>query len=224
MKSGEIKIPADNGVNLMGNLSVPESAHCLVIFSHGSGSSRFSVRNNYVAELLNKKGMATLLTDLLTEQEDKIFDNRFDIELLTSRLITVTAYLSQLPEFKKLPVGYFGASTGAASALKAAAELGHSVQAVVSRGGRPDLAQSSLLEVKAPVLLIIGSLDTDVIMLNEQAFAMLFCEKNLEIVSGAGHLFQEPGTLDEVARLAADWFEKHLQSAVSADILNHRKT
>jgi putative phosphoribosyl transferase len=193
-----------------GNLDIPENASTLVIFSHGSGSSRFSVRNRFVASKLNHEGMATLLTDLLTEEEDRIYENRFNIDLLTTRLVEVTIQASEMRELKDLAIGYFGASTGAASALKAAAQLEQQIEAVVSRGGRPDLAKSALLKVKAPVLLIVGSLDTDVIMLNEQAYGMMFCEKDLRIVNGAGHLFEEPGKLEEVADLAIDWFIRHL--------------
>jgi pimeloyl-ACP methyl ester carboxylesterase len=195
---------------LFGNLDVPEGATSLVIFSHGSGSSRFSVRNRHVASRLNHEGIATLLTDLLTDAEDRIYQNRFNIDLLTDRLVEVTLQASQMKELKDLAIGYFGASTGAASALKAAAKLDQKIEAVVSRGGRPDLAKSALLEVKAPVLLIVGSLDTDVIMLNEQAYGLIFCEKRLEVIEGAGHLFEEPGKLEEVADMAIDWFIKHL--------------
>jgi len=207
----EISIPSGDKINLMGNVSIPVNAQALVIFSHGSGSGRFSERNNFVANILNNDGIATLLMDLLTEEEDAVYENRFNIELLTQRLISVTNYAADLHELKNLPIGYFGASTGAASALKAAAKLTDMIHAVVSRGGRPDLAQSSLLEVKAPTLLIVGSLDTDVIMLNEQAYSMLYCEKKMEIVTGASHLFEEPGKLYEVAALASDWFMKYLQ-------------
>jgi pimeloyl-ACP methyl ester carboxylesterase len=199
---------------LRGNLDVPENASSLVIFSHGSGSSRFSVRNRFVASKLNHEGIATLLTDLLTEAEDRVYENRFNIDLLTDRLVEVTIQASEMRELKDLAIGYFGASTGAASALRAAARLEHLIEAVVSRGGRPDLARSSLLEVKAPVLLIVGSLDTDVIMLNEQAYGMMFCEKAMEIVVGAGHLFEEPGKLEEVADIAIDWFIEHLHNHV----------
>jgi putative phosphoribosyl transferase len=202
MEINEIDIPVGKET-LKGTLNIPPDANALVIFSHGSGSSRFSTRNNFVAERLNKEKMTTLLTDLLTEQEDLIFENRFNIELLTARLISVTSYVRKLPQLKDLPTGYFGASTGAASALQAAGEL-NAIHAVVSRGGRPDLAKK-LNEVKAPTLLIIGSLDIDVIVLNEKAYLQLVCEKEMEIVNGASHLFEEAGTLDEVAKLATNW-------------------
>lgn len=211
MVKTEICIPVASNISLTGNLIIPSEANSLVIFSHGSGSSRFSRRNNYVAELLNKKKIATLLTDLLTEKEDEIYKNRFNIDLITERLISVTKQVMLRPELKYLKTGYFGASTGAASALRAAALLGSSIKAVVSRGGRPDLAGDIVSEVKAPVLLLVGSLDNGVIELNQIAFTQLKCEKRLEIIQGASHLFEEPGKLDEVASLAASWFTKHLQ-------------
>jgi putative phosphoribosyl transferase len=210
MKTSEIKIPTGN-VTLYCNLTIPEGADSIVLFSHGSGSSRFSVRNNYVASALNTEKIATLLTDLLTEEEDKVYETRFNIELLTSRLITVTNHIRHhLPETQNMAMGYFGASTGAASALKAAARLGDLINTVVSRGGRPDLAGTELTEVKASVLLIVGSLDEPVIRLNEEAFGMLRFEKKMEIIEGASHLFEEPGKLNEVAMMAADWFKHHL--------------
>lgn len=212
MKKNEIIIPVADNVNLKGVLTIPVDAKGFILFSHGSGSGRLSERNNFVAEILNNDGMATLLMDLLTKEEDSVYDKRFDIELLTERLVAATKYTSELPGLKGLPIAYFGASTGAASALKAAARLNTLVKAVVSRGGRPDLAQSSLLEVKAPVLLIVGSLDPDVIMLNEQAYSLLFSEKKMEIIEGASHLFEEPGKLFEVAALASDWFTKYLHA------------
>jgi pimeloyl-ACP methyl ester carboxylesterase len=181
-----------------------------VIFSHGSGSSRFSTRNRRVATVLNENRIATLLTDLLTVDEDKIYENRFDIDLLTERLVSVTNYAGSLPELKHLPIGYFGASTGAASALKAAARLKDKIQAVVSRGGRPDLADSDLKFIQAPTLLIVGSLDGVVLELNKQAIKFLTCEKKLEIIDGATHLFEEPGKLDQVAALATQWFAAHI--------------
>jgi len=211
MKTNEINIPISGSINLQGTLNVPPGSDSLVIFSHGSGSSRFSVRNRHVAEILNKEKIATLLIDLLTEKEDCVFENRFNIDLLTNRLVSVTTYANQLPELKNLPIGYFGASTGAASALKATARLDDLIHAVVSRGGRPDLAKDSLLMVKAPTLLIIGSLDEDVIELNKSAYSFLKCEKKIEIIEGASHLFEEPRKLDEVAILATNWFKKYLQ-------------
>jgi putative phosphoribosyl transferase len=207
-KNKEIQINL-NAVVLGANLSEPAAARALVIFAHGSGSSRLSPRNNFVADILNKRNISTLLTDLLTEFEDKIYENRFDIALLSSRLIQVTEWALQQSPLEKLPVGYFGASTGAASALQSAAMLDKNIGAVVSRGGRPDLAVA-LTKVKAPTLLIVGSRDMQVIDLNQQAYDQLNCEKKIEIVEGASHLFEEPGTLHIVADLAADWFEKYL--------------
>ena len=210
MENKEINIHISDDVDLKGNLNIPKKSKALVIFSHGSGSSRFSSRNRFVAQLLNKQNIATLLTDLLTEEEDKNFENRFDIELLTERLVKVTNYVSQILDFKDLKVGYFGASTGAASAVKAATQLKNKIHAVVSRGGRPDLAGDSLSELVVPTLFLIGSLDTQVIKLNNQAFNKLKCEKEIQIIEGASHLFEEPGKLNEVAQYAIDWFQKHL--------------
>lgn len=210
MKISEISIWINDDTLLKGNLNIPDKPKAFVIFSHGSGSSRFSSRNRYVAEILNSKNIATLLVDLLTEEEDGIYENRFNINLLTERLINVTNHIMKSPDVKNLPVGYFGASTGAASALKAAAKLKDKIQTVVSRGGRPDLAGDSLAKVKAATLLIVGSLDTVVILLNNQAFEKLSCNKELKIVPGAGHLFEETGKLKKVAELAENWFSKHL--------------
>lgn len=208
-EKNEIEIKTGK-VLLRGNLEVPEKAIGFVIFSHGSGSSRFSVRNRQVAAYLNQERIATLLTDLLTEEEDRVYQNRFNIDLITERLIAVTENVLQRPELKDLETGYFGASTGAASAIRAAAKLDRKISAVVSRGGRPDLATSALLDLKAPTLLIVGSLDVDVLMLNEQAMGMMFCDKKLEVVEGASHLFEEPGKLEEVSKLATSWFIRHL--------------
>jgi putative phosphoribosyl transferase len=208
----EIQISLQD-VTLNANLCEPEDARALVIFAHGSGSSRLSPRNNFVADILNKRNISTLLADLLTISEDEIYENRFSIALLSSRLIQVTEWALQQPSLEQLPVGYFGASTGAASALQAAAMLEKNIGAVVSRGGRPDLA-IALPNVKAPTLLIVGSLDTQVIDLNDQAYSQLKCEKKIEIVEGASHLFEEPGTLHIVADLAADWFEKYLSGVL----------
>ena len=205
----EIKIPLQD-VTLSGNLIVPENATGLVIFSHGSGSSRFSPRNNFVAEQLQKRNIGTLLFDLLTKYEDAVYENRFNIDLLTNRLTAVTQWVKQQEHLKNLPVGYFGASTGAASALMAASKLGDGISAVVSRGGRPDLALPFLDQVKAPTLLIVGALDAPVIEYNQQALKQLTSINELKIVSGATHLFEEGGKLEEVAALAAEWFEKHL--------------
>lgn len=208
MKTIEIEIPVES-CTLKGNLNIPKHPTAIVVFAHGSGSSRFSKRNIEVATQLNEHNMATLLTDLLSPEEDKIYENRFDISLLTQRLVAVTNHITQLPELKKLPIAYFGASTGAASALKAAAQLSDKIDAVVSRGGRPDLAFSDLKYVKAPTLLIVGSLDDVVIELNIQALKVLNCEKHLEIIPGATHLFEEPGKLNKVAEIATAWIEKH---------------
>lgn len=221
METIEIDIPVDEFI-LKGSLTIPKNANSLVIFSHGSGSSRFSTRNNFVARILNQSNIATLLTDLLTMEEDEIYENRFDIELLTQRLITVTYYASELPTLKKLPVGYFGASTGAASALKAAARLEHMVKAIVSRGGRPDLALDDLKLIEAPTLLIVGSRDHVVIKLNEQAYKYLTCYKKLEIIDGATHLFEEPGKLEEVADLASKWFTEHIVHSKNKSHAIHR--
>ena len=208
----EIIIPLGIYTKLNGSLNIPSGADSLVIFSHGSGSSRFSPRNQFVASVLNKEGIATLLMDLLTEDEDQIFENRFDISLLTDRLAEATILIQQRPELKNFSTGYFGASTGAASALKAASRLGHRIKAVVSRGGRPDLAENSLHLVKAPTLLIVGSHDAEVIELNRKAFDLLKCDKKMEIIQGATHLFEEAGKLEEVAALAIRWFKKYLKT------------
>ena len=210
MEKKEINIHISDDIVLNGNLNIPEEPKAFVIFSHGSGSSRFSSRNRFVAQLLNKQNIATLLTDLLTEEEDKNYENRFDIELLTERLVKVTNYVTKIPDLKDLKVGYFGASTGAASAVKAAAKLKNKIQAIVSRGGRPDLAGDSLSELVVPTLFLVGSLDTQVIKLNNQAFNKLKCEKEIQIIEGASHLFEEPGKLNEVAQIALEWFEKYL--------------
>jgi putative phosphoribosyl transferase len=205
---------ASEGVTLRGLLGVPPAARGVVLFAHGSGSGRLSSRNNYVARSLQDAELATLLIDLLTEQEERADAAtghlRFDIAFLAQRLVAATRWLRESPETSPLQVGYFGASTGAGAALVAAAELPDDVHAVVSRGGRPDLAGAKLPEVKAPTLLIVGSRDVPVIPLNNDAFEALRCEKRLEIVPGASHLFEEPGTLEHVARLASEWFTSHL--------------
>lgn len=206
----EVSVQLDK-TNLTGDLFVPTNATAIIIFSHGSGSSRFSKRNQQVATFLHERNFGTLLLDLLTPEEDSRYHNRFNIELLTKRLTGATEWLERHPAAKDCRIGYFGASTGAASALQAVADLTQ-VTAVVSRGGRPDLASvHALRNVKAPVLLIVGSLDPEVLQLNKQAFKELRCEKELVTVDGAGHLFEEQGKLDEVARLASDWFEKYLK-------------
>jgi dienelactone hydrolase len=203
-------------VTLEGALSIPEHCGGIVLFAHGSGSSRFSPRNRMVARFLNEGGLGTLLVDLLTAREQEVDDRtgalRFDIGLLTRRLIDAIDWLGARPETRELRVGIFGASTGAAAALAAAAERPGRVAAVVSRGGRPDLALPELPRVLAPTLLIVGSRDRPVIGMNRQAQACLTCEHRLEIVPGATHLFEEPGTLDRVAQLARDWFLKHLRA------------
>ena len=201
-------------VTLDGNLSLPEEARAVVLFAHGSGSSRHSSRNRYVARVLNEAKLATLLIDLLTLDEEvtdaRTAQLRFDIELLSERLVDATDWLTQFPDTKHLRIGYFGASTGAAAALVAAAMRPDVVSAVVSRGGRPDLAGAALMHVRAPTLLIVGGDDVQVIQLNREALAQLRCEKQLVIVPGATHLFEEPGALDEVALLAREWFHRHL--------------
>jgi putative phosphoribosyl transferase len=204
-----LDIPIGN-VKLKGDLNIPENAKALIIFAHGSGSSRLSSRNQYVSGVLEQKEFATLLFDLLTINEDKTYANRFEIELLTDRLIEVTKWVWQMPECSDLKTGYFGASTGAASALAAASLLGNSIKAVVSRGGRPDLALPYLNKVKCPVLLLVGSLDYGVIELNEQAYDALTSIHEIKLVPGATHLFEEPGKLEEVAKLATEWFSTYL--------------
>jgi pimeloyl-ACP methyl ester carboxylesterase len=204
-----VEIPA-NGVQLEGVLTVPNHAKGVVLFVHGSGSSRHSPRNSFVARNLNDAGFGTLLMDLLTKQEDANYENRFDIDLLTWRLERATQWLLEQPRCLSLPIAYFGASTGAAAALNAAATFGSSISAVVSRGGRPDLAMAALPSVQSPTLLIVGGLDATVIELNRRAYEKLKGEKDLAIVAGATHLFEEPGTLQEVARLAAGWFKRYL--------------
>lgn len=195
---------------LPGTLVLPGNAKGVVVFAHGSGSSRFSPRNAGVARTLQEAGIGTLLFDLLTEEEDLIYRNRFNIDLIAERLIRATGWLMEKPDTKDLVAGYFGASTGAAAALKAAAALAPTIRAVVSRGGRPDLAAESLPRVAAPTLLIVGERDGIVLELNREAYAKLACPKRIEIIPGASHLFEEPGALEEVARLATEWFRRHL--------------
>lgn len=209
----EIEIPI-NGIYLNGILQIPENAIGIVLFVHGSGSSRYSVRNQYVANVLNKANIATLLFDLLTPDEEEVDkftrEHRFNIELLASRLVAVTDWLLQQPKTSHLLIGYFGASTGGGAALQAAAKKHSAVKAVVSRGGRPDLAGADLSKVQAPTLLIVGGSDEPVIEMNQNAMQKLHCIKKIEVVPGATHLFEEPGTLDEVAKLAKDWFKQYL--------------
>jgi len=214
VKTGEVQIRAGSAL-LTGELKVPEKATGVVLFAHGSGSSRHSPRNQYVARVIREVGVATLLFDLLTRQEETI-DNytrefRFDIKLLARRLVAATNWLAAEKETNKLRPGYFGASTGGGAALVAAAQLKEKVGAVVSRGGRPDLAGPALGRVTAPTLLIVGGFDGPVIRMNEDAYVQLRCMKELKIIPGATHLFEEPGKLEEVADLAAKWFLKHLQ-------------
>lgn len=204
----EVNIPVGK-IMLTGELIIPIKAEGIIIFSHGSGSSRFSNRNQMVAKYLHEKNFGTLLFDLLTTDEDLHYSNRFDIDLLTKRLAGATEWLEKFPAAKDCRIGYFGASTGAASALKAASFLPQ-VSAVVSRGGRPDLAMDYLPKVTVPTLLIVGSLDYEVIKLNQKAFGQLRCEKKLEIISGATHLFEEIGKMGEVCDLSAEWYEKYL--------------
>src|SRR5438067_9307982 len=209
----EVRIPAGRAM-LDGNLTIVDQAKALVFFAHGSGSSRHSPRNQFVARTLNEAGLATLLFDLLTPEEESVDlytrEHRFDIGLLAERLVQATRWAKQQKETRDLPIGYFGSSTGGGAALVAAAELPEEVGAVVSRGGRPDLAGDALPKVKAPALLMVGGEDHVVIELNERARAQMKCECKIEIVPGATHLFEEPGALEKVARLASDWFVKHL--------------
>ncbi len=196
---------------------MPASAAGVVVFAHGSGSSRLSTRNRFVARVLQQGGLATLMLDLLTAEEEQVDLKtrrlRFDIGLLAERLHEATEWLGADSEARSLAVGYFGASTGGAAALVAAAGLPQTVRAVVSRGGRPDLARDALTHVQAPTLLIVGELDDEVIELNKNAFKELRCQKEMDIIPGASHLFEEEGTLEEVARLAAGWFQRHLATA-----------
>ncbi len=213
MEEREVRIPA-GPATLEGNLGIPEDARGVVLFAHGSGSGRHSPRNRYVAQALREARLATLLIDLLTLEEEEVDlytrHLRFDIGLLAERLVGATDWLTQDPRTQDLRIGYFGASTGAGAALVAAAERPEAAGAVVSRGGRPDLAGDELSRVRAPTLLIVGGNDVPVIGMNREALAQLRAEKKLEIVPGATHLFEEPGALEEVARLAAGWFVRYL--------------
>ncbi len=213
LKFQEVEIAIDDTVTIKGSSNIFDWAKGVVLFAHGSGSSRFSPRNRYIAGTLREAKIASLLIDLLTEEEEKIDlvtrQLRFDIELLTGRVISATKWLLKNNETSRLKIGYFGASTGAAAALVAAAELDQTIAAVVSRGGRADLAGQALKKVKAPTLLIVGGNDFVVIDLNKQAMEQLVCEKKLVIVPQAGHLFEEPGALEQVAGHATQWFESY---------------
>jgi len=209
----EVQIPVGHAV-LFGNLTIPENAVALVLFAHGSGSSRHSPRNQFVARTINRCGLGTLLFDLLTPEEETLDihtrEHRFNIRLLAERLVRATKWARQHEETRDLHIGYFGSSTGGAAALVAAAEFPQDIGAVVSRGGRPDLAGDALPKVQAPTLLIVGGNDDVVIELNEMARDRMRCEVKLEIIPGATHLFEEPGALEQVAKLASDWFVKHI--------------
>jgi putative phosphoribosyl transferase len=210
-----IRIPVSRTSAIEGDLTIPANAKALVTFAHGSGSSRFSPRNQHVAKVFNENGLATLLIDLLTPDEEEIdvttAEYRFNIGLLAERLIAATEWIKLDPSTQNMAFGYFGASTGAAAALIAAAKLPDDIKAVVSRGGRPDLAVDFLGQVRAPTLLLVGSDDSDVIVLNQQALDMMSVEKKLIVVLGATHLFEEPGKLDEVAQFSVDWFKRYLR-------------
>jgi putative phosphoribosyl transferase len=214
-----VEVPAA-GALLRGDLGIPPRVAGVVLFAHGSGSSRHSPRNRFVAAELRRRGLATLLTDLLTPEEEAVdlrtAQYRFDIPLLGRRLVGLVDWLTEHPQTRALRIGLFGASTGAAAALIAASERPESVRAVVSRGGRPDLAASVLDRVRAPTLLIVGGADLPVLRINEEALQRLRCEKRLVVVPGSGHLFEEPGALEEVARLAAEWFGQYLSRTSEA--------
>ena len=210
----EVEIPLDSTDIIRGTLHIAKQAKGIIIFAHGSASNRLSPRNKYVAAALRENGFATLLFDLLTDKEELIDSQTrkfvFDIELLTKRLVMATRWCAENEDTRHLPVGYFGASTGAAAALSAAAELGNAIKAVVSRGGRPDLAINVLPSVEAPTLFIVGGDDSIVINLNKRAAKFLTVENKLIIIPGAGHLFEEPGALEQVSKASADWFENYL--------------
>ncbi len=211
---GLIHVPAGS-VSLEGNLLIPGRATGVVLFAHGSGSSRFSSRNRYVAQVLREGGLGTLLLDLLTQEEELVDTRtahlRFDIELLADRLVATVQWLAREKATERLKVGLFGASTGAGAALVAAARLPDRISAIVSRGGRPDLAGAALPNVKAPTLLIVGGEDKPVIQMNQQAYERMSAPREIVIVPGATHLFEEPGALEAVARLAGDWFQRYLR-------------
>jgi pimeloyl-ACP methyl ester carboxylesterase len=211
---GLIHVPAGS-VSLEGNLLIPGGATGVALFAHGSGSSRFSSRNRYVAQVLREGGLGTLLLDLLTQEEELVDTRtahlRFDIELLADRLVATVQWLARERATERLKVGFFGASTGAGAALVAAARLPDRISAIVSRGGRPDLAGAALPNVKAPTLLIVGGEDKPVIQMNQQAYERMTAPREIVIVPGATHLFEEPGALEAVARLARDWFQRYLR-------------
>jgi len=208
----DVNIPVEN-ITLEGELIIPAESNAIVVFSHGSGSSRFSPRNKMVAEFLHRHNIGTLLFDLLTAVEDRIYQNRFNIELLTERLVASTKWLINFLPAKDCSIGYFGASTGAASALKAASRI-PDVRAIVCRGGRPDLAINEIHQVKSPVLLIVGSKDKDVLALNEKAYWEIGAPKKITVIEGATHLFEEPGAMEEVCIAAGKWFDLYLQSII----------
>lgn len=208
--AGEVQAVRILPAGLDGLLGIPADPQGVVLFAHGSGSSRFSPRNTFVAERLRKAGLATLMMDLLSASESADRRNVFDIELLAERLTAATDWASVHPDLRILPCGYFGASTGAAAAIVAAARLPGRIAAVVSRGGRPDMAAGSLARIECPTLLIVGEHDPEVLELNETALDLLHCERELRIVPGATHLFEEPGALDIVVRHARDWFRRHM--------------
>jgi len=214
MRKEEVSVPVGKST-IEGNLTIPSGAEGIVLFAHGSGSGRFSTRNQYVARVLNEAGIGTFLVDLLTKEEEEADTEtggfRFNINLLAERLAAATEWLKKNPATKSLAVGYFGSSTGAAAALIAATRFPKDVRTIVSRGGRPDLAIQQLHKVHVPTLFVVGSRDTEVLELNKEAMAQVPAEKRLEIIPGATHLFEEPGKLEEVARLSAKWFSAHLR-------------
>jgi len=219
LETTSVRVPVGD-CRLEGDLTLSTDSLGLVLFAHGSGSSRFSPRNRFVAHAFDRHGFATLLIDLLTPEEDEVdratASLRFDIDLLAARLVGIVDWLREQPETASLPIGLFGASTGGGAALVAAADRPHSIAAVVSRGGRPDLAGHALPRVTAPTLLIVGSLDTQVLAMNRAAMARMHGPAALEIIEGASHLFEEPGALSEVAEVAADWFHTHFRHWTTA--------
>lgn len=206
-----IHLPIDS-ILLEGFLHIPKKPQGIVLFVHGNGSSHLSSRNNFVAKILNQSHLATLLIDLLSPEEDQIYENRFDMDLITKRVTQIIAWIQQDPKLKSLSLGLFGASTGAAAALMTAAKNTQNIQAIVSRGGRPDLAFQELKHVKSPTLFIVGENDFSVLKWNQEAYNEISCEKKLEVIHGATHLFEEPGCLEHVASLATKWFTQYLTS------------